>query len=86
MGTALPQCIKGRSGEMAWDRSSTIYPGACGTRAWRLSDCNGECLTVHPRPAVPPQAHMWLEHVYGYAGMLDYTLQSNIYYTHNTGT
>ncbi len=28
---------------------------------------------------------MWLEHVYGYAGMLDYTLQSNIYYTHNTG-
>ncbi|GFR50670.1 hypothetical protein Agub_g12921 [Astrephomene gubernaculifera] len=33
----------------------------------------------------PPKAHMWLEHVYGYAGMLEYTLQSNIFYTHNTG-
>ncbi|GLC70429.1 hypothetical protein PLESTF_000972700 [Pleodorina starrii] len=33
----------------------------------------------------PPKAHMWLEHVYGYAGMLDYTRQSNIFYTHNTG-
>ncbi|KAG2428966.1 hypothetical protein HXX76_011210 [Chlamydomonas incerta] len=33
----------------------------------------------------PPKAHMWLEHVYGYAGMLDYTRQSNVFYTHNTG-
>ncbi|KAG2496899.1 hypothetical protein HYH03_004906 [Edaphochlamys debaryana] len=33
----------------------------------------------------PPKAHMWLDHVYGYAGMLEYTLQSNIFYTHNTG-
>ncbi|EFJ49062.1 hypothetical protein VOLCADRAFT_90304 [Volvox carteri f. nagariensis] len=33
----------------------------------------------------PPKAHMWLEHVYGYAGMLEYTRQSNIFYTYNTG-
>ncbi|GIL75046.1 hypothetical protein Vretifemale_4865, partial [Volvox reticuliferus] len=33
----------------------------------------------------PPKGHLWLEHVYGYAGMLDYTRQSNIFYTHNTG-
>ena len=34
------------------------------------------------RSKMPPNAHMWLEHVYGYAGMD--TLASNVHYTHNT--
>jgi hypothetical protein len=34
------------------------------------------------RSRLPPSAHMWLEHVYGYAGMD--TLQTNVWYTANT--
>lgn len=34
------------------------------------------------RSMMPPNAHMWLEHVYGYAG--HDTLDSNVYYTKNT--
>ena len=34
------------------------------------------------RSRVLPEAHMWLEHIYGYAGT---DIQaSNIFYTHNT--
>ncbi len=37
---------------------------------------------VADRSSCPPAAHMWLEHVYGYAG--HDTLQSNVFYTKNT--
>jgi lipoxygenase homology domain-containing protein 1 len=33
------------------------------------------------RSAMLPKAHMWLEHVYGYAGISN--LSNNVYYTHN---
>ena len=34
------------------------------------------------RSQLPPAAHMWLEHAYGYAGMD--TLANNVWYTHNS--
>ncbi|GFH16041.1 WD_REPEATS_REGION domain-containing protein [Haematococcus lacustris] len=37
---------------------------------------------VAERSRLPPRAHMWLEHVYGYAGAA--SLDSNVWYTANT--
>eukprot|EP00200_Dunaliella_tertiolecta_P007628 CAMPEP_0202381592 /NCGR_PEP_ID=MMETSP1127-20130417/37027_1 /ASSEMBLY_ACC=CAM_ASM_000462 /TAXON_ID=3047 /ORGANISM="Dunaliella tertiolecta, Strain CCMP1320" /LENGTH=1435 /DNA_ID=CAMNT_0048980603 /DNA_START=339 /DNA_END=4646 /DNA_ORIENTATION=+ len=37
---------------------------------------------VADRSMMPPNAHMWLEHAYGYAGMD--TLATNVFYTKNT--
>ncbi|KXZ48848.1 hypothetical protein GPECTOR_25g433 [Gonium pectorale] len=54
----------------------------CASGVFPPADFSGQ---MGKRSFYPPKAHMWLEHVYGYAGMLEYTRQSNLFYTHNTG-